>query len=150
MWNKACLPLAKNDILWLFPLRGSIHQRRIKEFFVREYYAYYAKNEHFLPLIPRSLVIAWDGQIARDRWRALGPNLGWLVQTLPHPQARQELGTYTFLKFLRHWNVFIFSLAYFCSISKSKGPKCLILILPGDGVRIEHKSNLRREKFDHR
>ena len=27
--KKACLPLAKNDFLWLFPLGGSFHQRRI-------------------------------------------------------------------------------------------------------------------------
>ena len=58
-----------NGILWLFPLGGSIHERRIKEFFFSGYYAYYAENEHFLPPIPRSLLWtrACDGRTAHER-----------------------------------------------------------------------------------
>ena len=36
---------------------------------------HYAKNEHFMPSIPRSLLWtrACDGVLFHDRWRALGP-----------------------------------------------------------------------------
>ena len=100
--------------------------------------AYYLENEHFLALIPKSLlwIHSCDGRLPHDHWRALGSRSNFSLPICPiltPSPGKAKIGAFPYIFYITElcscylWHASasisrVFLIAYI--------PKCLILVLP--------------------